>query len=269
MYLKYLILSLIFFFSSCAFNDLQEQKDYEIYDVKNDKKLLFNDFIDHLSNYDVVLLGEEHDIYKHHIAEAKILSALSSIKKINVALEMLSVDKQEIIDKALENKQNIKPKDIKKSLNWDKKWHQKGYYEVLESFFYKDTMITAANLTNEEIMTIYNGAEKISGLESTTKDVKNRIEDIIKNNHSIDDITLEKLVQIQQYKDRRMADVLVQSNIFSVLIAGKYHCYKNIGVPLHIKDFKSYKRVAVVSFENEKDFKDIDEKVTDFVWIFK
>lgn len=271
IYIRIIIGFLCLFFASCSYykTDLIENKDYIIYDTNAKKEISFFEFINKLSTFDIVLLGEEHDKFKHHIAQALILKNLSINKKINVAFEMLSVDKQDMINKALKNRNEIKPDDIKSLIGWDKKWHQKGYNELLKSIFYKDTIITAANLTQNEINTIYSGAADIKGYKSTTKEVKEQIKNIIKNNHSINEDLLEKLVLIQQYKDRRMADILVHSNDFSVLIAGKYHCYKNIGIPLHIIDYKSTKKVAVVSFEDIKDCKDIDNTLVDFVWKFK
>lgn len=53
---------------------------------------------------------------------------------------------------------------------------------------------------------------------------------------------LDKLVEIQQFKDRRMADILVHHVNKILLLAGNYHTSKRVGISLHIQDFKSSKK---------------------------
>lgn len=75
---------------------------------------------------------------------------------------------------------------------------------------------------------------------------------------------VDKLVEIQQFKDRRMADVLVHHPNKVLLLAGSYHTSKKIGIPLHIQDFKSSKKIVVVNLN----YGGMDLKDSDYTFIY-
>lgn len=77
------------------------------------------------------------------------------------------------------------------------------------------------------------------------------------------DEILNKMVQIQQFKDRRMAEKsYLKSKHQAVLIAGRNPVDKDFGVPLHIDDYRSGKSVVVIgmSFKNDP-LKKIDKLI--------
>lgn len=273
-------LFLSLFLSACSF--LQDKKitenefkdtEFEIISAHNKQKVNFDEFIDLIGTYDIILLGEKHDEYNHHLAEYFIIKALHEIKNINVVFEMLSTDKQNKIDTAKADKENIKPPNLAKAIEWEKSWRWKDYQNIVELVFYKDIKMSAGNLSKAEISTIYQGAQQLNGFVSTKNSVKEMIKTIIMNNHKIDtnstenSTLLDMLVQIQQYKDRRMADIVVQSKEKAVLIAGRHHTDKRIGIPLHIQDFKSSKKVVVVIFGASE--KEVEFAEADYFYLFK
>lgn len=246
---------------------------YEIYENKTQNLLDFDELITRLSAYDIILLGEEHDQEKHHIFQTMIIKALAQNEELDLVFEMLESNNQTTIDRANANKADIKPNQIQKALTWDsQKWHYKGYKELLQNIFYEKVNIKAGNLSKDEIAMIFAGVEPIRGEKSTTKEVQESIKALIDKQHggSGDEELLDKLTQIQQYKDRRMADKLVHSTNKALLIAGNYHCDKSIGVPLHIEDFKSGKSVAVLWLSSDKDKEAYkNDTHSDFVVFFK
>lgn len=62
-----------------------------------------------------------------------------------------------------------------------------------------------------------------------------------------------------------MADVLIHHANKVLLLAGSYHTSKKIGIPLHIQDFKSSKKIVVVNLN----YGEIDLKDSDYVLIYK
>ncbi|WP_304342597.1 ChaN family lipoprotein, partial [Campylobacter ureolyticus] len=72
--------------------------------------------------------------------------------------------------------------------------------------------------------------------------------------------TISKMVEIQQFKDRRMADKLVHSSKLAILIAGRNHTDKTIGVPLHIIDFNKSKKFSSVGLGYECEEVEIESK---------
>lgn len=267
-------------------------KDFKIIDNKSKKELNFEEFLAEIFKFDIILLGEEHDKLSHHLAQKEIIARLGEIGDLAVVFEQLSSDKQEQITAAQKNAANIDKKDIKAALGWE--WRENGYQQILESIFYTKTHIVAGNLSRAEIAQIYAGAEGIKGVISTEKSVRDKIAKIITAQHKMDETRLYKMLEIQQFKDRRMADKLIHASSRAVLIAGSIHTDKSMGVPLHILDFqraenaanlanlkgenlsknspnsKAQKRFVIVHFGNSKSFEnEFDEKECDFSFIFR
>ncbi|MCI6988438.1 MAG: ChaN family lipoprotein [Campylobacter sp.] len=271
---KIALFAFLFIFVGCATKKLEVSEnfsDFKILDLKNKEFIAYNDFIPKLLKNDIILLGEAHDNMIHHFLEQKIILDLAKHKKVDVILEMGESNKQNYWDKAMQNRSSISPKYLANTLKWDKKWNYEYYGNLIERLFYSDINLIAGNLNKDEIDTIYSGAKPLYGKRSTTKAVKEKIRYLINKNHNIDDNEiLEKMVEIQQYKDRRMADKLVHSQNLAVLIAGKFHIYKDMGVLLHIDDFKTDKTVIVVVFENDsKNLNNYDENLSDYIVIIK
>ncbi len=276
--MRIIILSvMLLFFVSCSLVQNTQAnnntKGYDIsnisvYDVGLQKEIPFDKFISTLNTYDIVMLGEKHDEKKHHAMQNEILKRLSENRKVYLVLEMFGTNMQKTIDSAEKNKANIKPNSLQKEIGWDKKWDYSQYKDIMQTAFFSDNVkIKAGNISQDEIMTIYEGVMPIRGDLSTRQEVKDKIAKVISQTHHIDDKEMiDKLVEIQQYKDRRMADVLVNTDDFCIFLAGFYHVSKDMGVPLHIKDYKSSKKVAVVGMSDSLQDK---QAKSDFIILFK
>lgn len=271
----FLNLLLAFLFVGCALNTdsvkIADNFDkFEIFDTETKQIISYNSFIQKLLTNDIVLLGEIHNTSKHHFLEKKIILDLVRHKDTDVVFEMGSADLQDAWDTAKNKKYEIKPNRLKSALNWDEKWNYKYYKDLVESVFYSNANLVAGNLSKEEIKTIYLGAMPLNGIKSTKTIVKSKIKNYITSSHNIeDDKLLDKMVQIQQYKDRRMADKLVNSKNFSVLVAGRLHTDKDMGVPLHIDDFNKNKKYISVAL-GIKDEKPCDsiKRSADYLILF-
>lgn len=210
------------------------------------QNLSFMDFIFQIADTNILLLGEKHDEKSHHKAQLLIMQALDAYfawqagecKRFALVLEMLGSEAQSHIDEASKSKKQIQRENLKTALGWGK-WDYQQYKDIVEYAFYTPNFdIIAGNLSRQEISTIYKGAEPIAGNVSTSAEVKERISKIISKSHKTNDATLlDRLTQVQQYKDRRMADMLFKTSDFALLLAGNYHITKTFGIPLHIEDF--------------------------------
>ena len=213
---------------------------------QNSQNLSFADFIFQIADTNILLLGEKHDEKSHHKAQLLIMQALDAYfawqggecKRFNLVLEMLGSDAQSHIDEASKHKNDYKKENLKTAIGWGE-WDYNQYKDIIEYAFYAPNFeIIAGNLSRKEIGTIYKGAEPIVGNVSTSVEIKERISKIISKSHKTNDATLlARLTQVQQYKDRRMADMLLKSGEFALLLAGNYHITKTFGIPLHIEDF--------------------------------
>ncbi|MCW1359774.1 ChaN family lipoprotein [Campylobacter sp. US33a] len=270
-----LAFSVLLFYACTGLNTqkpLKENENFYILSSANKTQISFDDFFNELLKNDIILLGERHDEPKHKASEIMIIQALNeycSKHKISldIAFEMFASANQTKLNKAKQNKNTITPSELQTELNWDKAWDYKAYQELINLTFYSDMNLLGANLSKEEIKQIYNGVVPLNGNLSTQIAVKEQIKNLISLTHELkDENMLTKLVEIQQFKDRRMADILVHNPNKIVLIAGKFHVSKKIGIPLHIKDFKSDKKVAVVIFNFDKN--DLEYQDADYIFVY-
>ena len=266
-------LSFIFLFFGCAESKISpenlNEQNLRIINTRTKAALNYDKFINELIKYDIVLIGELHENKAHQAAELKIINSLKKHKKLDVVFEMISSDKQAKIDAT--KAAGVSKNTLENAIGWSKRWDYAFYQDLIESVFYSDANLIGGNLSKGEIDTIFNGAYPLNGHLSTTDEVRNNIKKIVTTMHGKDKIKderlLEALVQIQQYKDRRMADKLVHSKNLAVLIAGKFHTDKNIGVPLHIMDFAANKKFIVVTLGYEGEEPNPQE--ADFILLFK
>ncbi len=260
-------------FSGCSQKQVKIPKEYNEFKVVNldkNQTISYDKFINEILQKDIILLGEVHTDEYHHFMQNKIILDLYKFKNLSVVFEMLETNKQNLINKAKQNPSNINPKKLKNAINWEK-WDYSLYKNIVESAFYSDMKLLAGNISKDEIDTIYNGVVPLNGVISTTKDVKNKLFEIIKASHKIDDKeVIRKMVEIQQFKDRRMADILVNSSNLAVLVAGRNHTNKTIGVPLHIIDFNKNKKFSSVGlgYDCEKITQET-KKEQDYLILFK
>lgn len=268
--ISFLVFMLIVF-SGCVQKQIQIPKEYnafKIINLENNQTISYDKFINELLKNDIVMLGEVHTDRYHHFIQNKIILDLHKFRNLSVVFEMLESDKQSFINKAKQNSSNIK--DVKKAIKWGK-WDYNLYKNIVESVFYSDMEFMTGNISKDEINTIYEGAMPLNGVVSTTKDVKDKLFNIIKNYHSInDDEIIHKMVEIQQFKDRRMADRLVNSTNLAILIAGRNHTDKTVGVPLHVIDFNKNKKFSSVGlgYDCEKN-EPHTKKEQDYLILFK
>lgn len=255
--MRFYILFLFLIFSGCATKVEQIPQDFEsfkIYDSNSGKVINYQSFISSILQSDIVLLGEGHYMPYHVFLENKIIKDLMRYRKVDVVLEMGASDIQKVWDDAKMLKESTLPENVENVLKWDKSWKFSHYGYLVKNLFYSNANLLAGNLSKDEINQIYMGAMPLNGIKSTTNNVKEKIKNKILLAHKVDDETVKKMVEIQQFKDRRMADKLVKSKNLSILIAGRFHADKSFGVPLHIDDFDTNKRFVVIFFgyENEK-----------------
>ncbi|CZE50287.1 ChaN family lipoprotein [Campylobacter geochelonis] len=259
---KFITLLFLLIFTGCAINEplrnrtLNDEK-IAIIDTKTNKSIPYSTFIDKIQKHNIILLGEYHEIPNHMAMEVRIFKSLNELQNLDVVFEMLSSDKQAKINEA--KAKQILPNELKNAIDWDEKWDYRNYGELVESVFYSNSNLIAGNLSKDEINTIFNGALPIYGKFSTADEIKKALKTFVATSHKLENdeknsALLDKFVQVQLYKDRRMADKLVHSKTKSLLIAGQIHASKTVGVYNHILDFDLKKSVVSVMLGDEKSF---------------
>lgn len=126
--------------------------------------------------------------------------------------------------------------------------------------------VLAANINRDAVMEAYNNPPKLTGKHSTQPVIQALINETIKRSHNgeLDDIQSNKMMNIQQLRDRAMAQGLLDAPAPAVLFAGGYHATRAIGVPLHVLDLAPNEplKVLIISEVGEE----IDNLHADYVW---
>ena len=276
---KFLLVIFAIFFVGCvntqtAVVPLQESS-FKIIKTSDKSEVSYDELVKDLLSAEIVLLGEEHGNPNHKITEVMLLKSLqegfkNNGKRLDVAFEMIATQEQKTLDSAKAKQDKISSSGLRKAINWDKSWKWEDYENLVNSAFYSQSRLLGANISRAEISVIFSGAQPLKGFVSTTQKVKDGILMIIAGSHGVDlsvegnKEELKSFVEVQQYKDRRMADVLVHNDSPVMLVAGNVHVSKELGVPLHIQDFKSPKKVLVVSMS----ISEVDIKSSEADYIF-
>ncbi|WP_052122339.1 ChaN family lipoprotein [Chelonobacter oris] len=242
--------------SGCADLPLREAAltGDKIFDIQQQRYISLPELAEKLSRSPIILLGENHDRIEHHDAELRLIRQLEKTARLkSVALEMFDSASQPQLTAAQQKIRTLNENDenrIATWLHWDKKWDWKQYRRLIR-YLAKSTMtIYGANLHRDEINTIMQGAYPLQGEKSTSQTVKNRLGKLIKQSHRLaaDLEFVDVLVSIQQFKDRRMAEVLINYPQPILFIGGRHHVSKSIGIPLHLDDYRQpHYRVIIMT----------------------
>lgn len=277
---KKIYLSTVLFVSSLlvacssSIKNVTETELGQVIDLKTNKVIPLSQFVDTLSKAPHILVGEEHDNLKHHQAQHWLLSQLQKQRpQGSLLLEMLSVDQQPLVDQIEQSKRSVSLDNLPKQLNWQRGWNWAFYGELLEFALLNSTKLVATNLTKDEVVALMKGAEPLKGYQSTTAQVKEKLANLITAHHPIDEAHLVKMVEVQQFRDRRMAEKVLQAKTPSVLIAGNHHVNRQYGVPLHLQDLTknqplaAVEKMAVVMMKTSR--QGVTAEQADYVWILQ
>lgn len=274
-------------FATNIANDYQQTPiiSNQIINLQTQQTISFHDFVKQLAEYDNVILGEYHDRVNQHILATQLLDNLQKIRpQGSLLLEMLSVEQQDFVNQTQQNP----PKNLNKLatlLNWQKSWDWQLYGDIVKHPFLYNYPLIATNLTKTEVKILMQGAEPIKGYQSTKPLIKQHIFNTIIKNHDMKSDALDEsdkrlvnhMVEIQQFRDRRMAEKMLSAPKPTLLLAGNYHAQKNIGVPIHLQDLtqdladndpkKSSKTAVVMMLSNTAELGEIDTTKADFAWV--
>lgn len=277
LFLNYRLITLIslFFITACSSSVTQIQLHElgEVIDLHTGQRLSPMQFAKQIATHDYLLIGEQHDELKHHQAQFWLLKQLQQTRaQGSIALEMLSIDQQADIAKISQNP-SAYMHNLPSILRWKQSWNWAYYADLIQSAFANQTEVLATNLTQEEVQTLMRGAEPLNGYRSTTTNVQQKIADLITAQHGFETTSgknseiIRKMVQVQQFRDRRMAEKLAQAKTPSLLIAGNHHVNRQIGVPLHLADLAP--NIKITSILLGATSENISAKDADYYWILK
>ena len=259
----------------------------QMIDLATKQVLTPEQFVAQLARQDYVILGEFHDSAAQHKLAYWLLDSLNKQRKQgSLLLEMMTVDQQPNIDKLAQsieltelNPQVIDLNELKQALAWQSGWNWQFYGNIAAHPLKHHYPLIATNLTRSEISAMMKEVVPVQGHDSTNQTVKASIKDSILANHHLDNASDEdmqvvnKMVEIQQHRDRRMAEMILSSPAPSLLLTGNFHAQKAVGVPLHLADLQYDQRIkkqglVVMMVDSLEDIDGDDAaKDADYAWV--
>jgi uncharacterized iron-regulated protein len=234
-----------------------------VWDVKGESWIDPGALAHRLEQMTHVLLGEKHDNADHHRLQAWLVRSLAKAgRRPAVALEMLGIDEQSIVDRQLK----LSPTDLpglRAALRWeDKGWPGWELYEpVFDVALAEGLPIVAANISGA--MTRDLAAQGVSALEGDLArafeldrplppDLQRRLAADLAASHCghVSEDTAGKMILIQRARDAHMARrlMLARRADAAVLIAGAFHVRNDYGVPAQLAKLDAGRPVASVGF---------------------
>ncbi|WP_232516796.1 ChaN family lipoprotein [Ursidibacter maritimus] len=241
----------------------------KIVDLRTGQTFTPGQWVDNVVSQQHILIGEKHDNFSHHQAHYWLIEQLHQKRKQGaLLLEMLRVDQQPLVDLVANNFAKNRS-DLTAKLNWQSSWKWDFYRDIVQHPLEHHYALVATNLTQGEVTQILQGAEPLKGYISTEKKVKQQLADIIIHSHQCEcnasDPHIQKMVEVQQFRDRRMAEKLLKSHTPNILIAGNHHINRQYGVPKHLADLShNQKFITVLLADKNHNYTQAD---SDYVWI--
>ena len=260
-----LILILILALLTACQNVAPPPVDGRIRDLHTGESIAPQALVERLARAPRVVVGEQHDNRDHHTLQRWLLQALADQRaQGSLLLEMLTPQQQPRVDAV--RQLPALPKDIPGALDWSPGWDWSLYGPMVEFALRQTYPVLSANLDSAEIQRIYRQAPAMSGTRSNAATVKDELLGQIRESHCglLPESQMPAMLAVQQQRDRRMAERLLEAPTPALLFAGAWHVRKDVGMPLHALDLGGHDAPVVLMLAEEGS--DVKPAMADYVW---
>jgi uncharacterized iron-regulated protein len=211
-----------------------------------------------------VLVGEKHDNPDHHRLQLWLLQRLHKVRpQASLLMEMIEPSQQAAVDR-LQGKLTGEA-SLVDELEWREGWDWALYGPLVRWGLAEPKRLLAANISLDEMKAIYQQPDELADIYSPQSlEVLN---DAIATSHcgKLPQSQFPAMLAVQQRRDQRMAQQLVDAPKNALLLAGNYHVRKDIGIPLHWPLEAETKPLVVMMVEAGGALPDRSQ--ADFVWL--
>ncbi|MGX2969473.1 ChaN family lipoprotein [Ursidibacter sp. B-7004-1] len=267
----WLLVSCGLFIMGCqqSVKEVDADKLGKIVDLRTGQTFTPIQWLESVASKQHLLVGEKHDNLTHHQAQYWLVDQLNQKRKQGaLLLEMLRVDQQPLVDRIAMDFAKYRS-NLTASLNWQASWQWDFYQDIVQHPLEHQYALVATNLTKDEVSQLLRGAEPLKGYVSTDKQVKQQLAEIIIQSHQCEcdasEPHIQKMVEVQQFRDRRMAEKLLKSHTPNILIAGNHHINRQYGVPKHLTDLSPNQKFTTILLSNKNHT--YTQADSDYVWI--
>ncbi|MBC3365107.1 ChaN family lipoprotein [Pseudomonas sp. SWRI154] len=239
--------------------------DGRIRDLHNGQSVTPQMLVERLAKAPRVVLGEQHDNRHHHALQGWLLQALADQRaQGSVLLEMLTPRQQPRVDAV--RRLPALPESLPDALDWSPGWDWSLYGPVVEFVLAQPYPVLAANLDNDEVRQVYRRPPALSGVHANTAAVRTVLLEQIRESHCdlLPESQMPAMLAVQQQRDRRMAERLLEAPTPALLFAGAWHARRDVGVPLHVLDLGNSDAPVVLMLAEEGS--EVTAAMADYVW---
>lgn len=229
-----------------------------VWDVREARRVTEAELLQVLSQSQYVLLGEKHDNPDHHQLQAFVLRQLREQGVLSsVSFEMLDSSQREAL-------RSVTPEvlssmgALKSHLSWDEEgWSWDYYGPMLYEALQAGELVQAANISSDELMSIY-GGEESDAIKGRLEEAQlKRLEQEIDESHCgmLPQSQFAAMIRVQRSRDAQMAaslgDGASKGQGVHALIAGNFHARRDLGVPNYIEGSGALVSLSFIELDAE------------------
>ena len=234
-----------------------------VIDLANGQHLDEAAFVTRAAGAQRLLLGERHDLAGDHAAQRWLLQALQRQRpQGSLVLEMIARERQprlQRVQRWLAKGNQAEGARLQELLDWDARWPWAAYGGLVKDAADAGTPLFGGNLSRAEVNVLLASTE---GVRFPVAAACQRLSAIVLAQHADAAPMLDGMLAVQQARDTRMAQVLVDAPAPALLVAGRWHVLRGTGVPGYLPS-DAPALVIVLASTGET----IDATDADLLWV--
>lgn len=203
-----------------------------VIDLANGQHLDEAAFVARAADARRLLLGERHDLAGDHAAQRWLLQALQRRRpQGSLVLEMIASERQprlQRVQRWLAKGNQAEGARLQELLEWDTRWPWAAYGGLVQDAADAGTPLFGGNLSHAEVNALLASTE---GVRFPVAAARQRLSAVVLAQHADAAPMLEGMLAVQQARDTRMAQVLLDAPAPALLVAGRWHVLRDTGVP--------------------------------------
>ncbi len=239
-----------------------------VYGTKPTEFKTLEEILPELLASQIILIGENHENYSHHLFQLEVIKALYNYyPQLVIGLEMVQVPFQEYLDKFIEGK--IDEKTLLKEIEYFERWRfdYRLYRDIFLFAREKKIKLLALDIKGEIVKKVFKeGLSKLleeeklhlPELDLFRPEYRNYLERIYQKHGFKDNETnFEYFYQAQVLRDEHMAERAVEflkknPSYKMVILVGRGHLEYGYGIPASLKRRNFYNFKSIILGELER-----------------
>ncbi|MBH1568718.1 ChaN family lipoprotein [Stenotrophomonas maltophilia] len=230
-----------------------------VIDLANGRHLDEAAFVARAADARRLMLGERHDLAGDHAAQRWLLQALQRRRpQGSLVLEMIASERQprlQRVQRWLAKGNQAEGARLQELLDWDTRWPWAAYGGLVQDAADAGTPLFGGNLSRAEVIALLASTK---GVRFPVAAARQRLSAVVLAPHADAAPMLEGMLAVQQARDTRMAQGLLDAPAPARLVAGRWHVLRGTGVPGYLSPATPALVIALASPGETVDAADAD-----------